>query len=164
MARKKRVLFISEASYLNTGYAKYSKEVISRLHKSGKYDVAEMSTYGSAKDSRRSQIPWKNYPLLPDPENKGQLEAYGANANNQFGSWRFERICLDFEPDIVLTIRDYWMDAFVYHSPYRRLFNWCWMPTVDASPQNPEWIDLFCDADYVLTNSDRDWETKASIQ
>tara|TARA_B100002052_G_scaffold97742_2_gene90312 strand:- start:4301 stop:5941 length:1641 start_codon:yes stop_codon:yes gene_type:complete len=159
MARKKRVLFISEASYLNTGYAKYSKEVISRLHKSGKYDVAEMSTYGSAKDSRRSQIPWKNYPLLPDPENKEQVKAYGENANNQFGSWRFERICLDFEPDIVLTIRDYWMDAFVYHSPYRRLFNWCWMPTVDASPQNPEWIDLFCDADYVLTYSDWAKET-----
>jgi len=28
------------------------------------------------------------------------------------------------------------------------------MPTVDASPQNAEWIDLFCDADYVLTYSE----------
>lgn len=154
MARKKRVLFISEAAYLNTGYAKYSKEVISRLYRSGKYDVAEMSVYGAANDSRRSSIPWKNYPVLPDEHNEEQMKLYNSNAGNQFGSWRFERVCLDFEPDIVLTIRDYWMDAFVYHSPYRRIFKWAWMPTVDASPQNPEWIDLFCDANYVLTYSD----------
>lgn len=153
MPKKKKVLFISEAAYLNTGYAKYSREVISRLYKSGKYDVAEMSTYGSVNDSRRSQIPWKNYPILPDEGNEEQVKAYKADANHQFGSWRFERICLDFEPDIVLTIRDYWMDSFVYHSPYRRIFKWAWMPTVDASPQNPEWIDMFCNADYILTYS-----------
>ena len=154
MARKKRVLFISEAAYLNTGYAKYSKEVISRLYRSGKYDVAEMSVYGAANDPRRSSIPWKNYPVLPDQNNEEQMKLYNSNGTNQFGSWRFERVCLDFEPDIVLTIRDYWMDAFVYHSPYRRIFQWAWMPTVDASPQNPEWIDLFCDANYALTYSD----------
>jgi len=62
MPRKKKILFISEAAYLNTGYAKYSREVISRIHKTGKYDIAEFSIYGSINHPGRSTIPWKNYP------------------------------------------------------------------------------------------------------
>ena len=153
MSRKKRILFISEAAYLNTGYAKYSKEVISRIHKTGKYEIAEFSIYSNPDDPRRKSIPWKNYANLPRNNDEKQMQAYSSNNSNQFGAWRFERVCLDFEPDIVFTIRDYWMDSFIYHSPYRRLFSWTWMPTVDASPQNQEWIDMFSDADYVLTYS-----------
>lgn len=154
MSRKKKILFISEAAYLNTGYAKYSKEVISRIHKTGRYDIAEFSIYGNAEDERRATIPWKNYSNLPDPKNEKQTSLYASGPSNQFGAWRFERVCLDFEPDIVFTIRDFWMDSFIYHSPYRRLFSWAWMPTVDASPQNQEWIDMFSNADYILTYSD----------
>lgn len=151
--RKKRILFISEAAYLNTGYAKYSKEVISRIHKTGKYDIAEFSIYGNHKDARIKEIPWKAYANMPDVNNEEETKLYSSNVSNQFGAWRFERVCLDFEPDIVFTIRDFWMDSFVYHSPYRRIFSWAWMPTVDASPQNQEWIDMFGNADYILTYS-----------
>lgn len=153
MKRKKKVLFVSEAAYLNTGYAKYSKEVISRLFDSGKYDIAEFSIYGSATDERRKEIKWKTYPNLPDANDKN-IDVYRSNNANQFGAWRFDRLCLDFEPDIVLTIRDHWMDSFIYHSPFRRIFSWAWMPTIDASPQNSEWLDVFSDCDYVLTYSD----------
>lgn len=153
MSRKKRILFISEAAYLNTGYAKYSKEVLSRIQKTGKYEIAEFSIYGNNKDPRIKQIPWKSYANMPDPDNDEEVKLYNSNQSNQFGAWRFERVCLDFEPDIVFTIRDFWMDSFIYHSPYRRLFSWAWMPTVDASPQNQEWLDMFANADYVLTYS-----------
>jgi len=151
---KKRVLFVSEASYLNTGYATYSREVLKRLHSSNKYEVAEFSIYGGIEDKRRSSIPWKNYPNMPDPQNEEQNKVYGSDSMNQFGKWRFERVCIDFKPDVVLTIRDWWMDAFIQHSPLRKYFKWIWMPTVDASPQNEEWIDSFSDADTVLTYSD----------
>jgi glycosyltransferase involved in cell wall biosynthesis len=152
--RKKRVLFISEAAYLNTGYAKYSKEVISRINKTKKYEIAEFSIYGSSSDPRRKTIPWKNYPNLPDGDDQEEVKIYSSNNSNQFGAWRFERLCLDFQPDIVLSIRDHWMDSFIYHSPFRKIFSWAWMPTVDASPQNQEWIDTFSDCNYVLTYSD----------
>ena len=154
MSKKKKILFISEAAYLNTGYAKYSKEVISRIYKTGKYEIAEFSIYGSAEDPRRSSIPWKNYANLPNAKDEQQTSLYSSSVANQFGAWRFERVCLDFEPDIVFTIRDFWMDSFIYHSPYRRIFSWAWMPTVDASPQNQEWIDMFANAEYILTYSD----------
>jgi hypothetical protein len=121
---KKRVLFVSEASYLNTGYATYSREVLKRLYSSNKYEIAEFSIYGGIEDKRRLSIPWKNYPNMPDPQNEEQNKVYGSDAMNQFGKWRFERVCIDFKPDVVLTIRDWWMDAFIQHSPLRKYFKW----------------------------------------
>jgi len=151
---KKRVLFLTEATYLSTGYATYSKQVMQRLHDSGKYKIAELSVYGSEKDERRKTIPWKNYPNLPNPEDAEQTKLYSSDPTCQFGAWRFERACLDFKPDVVLSIRDFWMDSFIMKSPFRRIFNWCWMPTVDASPQNEEWIHYFSQADSIVTYSD----------
>lgn len=152
--RKKKILFVSEASYLNTGYATYSREVITRLQATGKYDIAEFSIYGTVDHKDRGSIPWKNYPNMPDAGSSEQNDAYRSDGANQFGKWRFERVCIDFKPDIVCTIRDWWMDAFIQHSPLRKYFQWIWMPTVDASPQNEEWIDSFASADTVLTYSD----------
>lgn len=156
--RKKRVLFVSEASYLSTGYATYSRNVLNYLFSTNKYDLAELSVYGNENDPRRSSIPWKNYPNVPLPDDEHANEVYRSHHANQFGAWRFERACLDFEPDIVLSIRDFWMDSFIYHSPFRRLFKLCWMPTVDGAPQNAEWIHQFAKADYVLTYSQ--WANK----
>jgi glycosyltransferase involved in cell wall biosynthesis len=151
--RKKRILFLTEATYLNTGYATYSKQIIQKLVETGRFDVAEFSIYGHPTDSRRKSIKWKNYANMPDPQNEEHVKAYTSHPINQFGMWRFERVCLDFEPDCVFALRDFWMDSFVYNSPYRRIFSFAWMPTVDGMPQNEEWIDVFNDVDYVPTYS-----------
>lgn len=163
--RKKRVLFLSEASYLSTGYATYSREILSRLQKSGNYEVAELSIYGGIDDPRRNSIPWKNYPNLPFTEEEKKF--YHSSTINQFGSWRFERACLDFRPDVILDVRDHWMSSYVKNSVYRRIYKWIWMPTIDARPQNPEWISTFADSDYILTYSNwaKDWlEKNTSIK
>ena len=152
---KKRILFNSEASYLNTGYAAYGREVIKRLIDTGKYEVAEYSCYGSADDSRRGAIPWKNYPVAPTREDSDEEKnRYNSNPANQFGAWRFERTCLDFKPDMVCSQRDPWMESWIKHSPFRSIFSWAWASTVDSEPQSPEWINQFADADYFYTLSE----------
>lgn len=150
MNRKKRVFVISEAAYLNTGYATYGRELLKRLK--DKYEVAEFSIYGEVDDERRKQIPWKNYPNMPS--NPEEQKNYDSNVINQFGAWRFERAILDFKPDVVIDYRDHWMMSFVRQSPYRRLFSWLIMPTVDAISQSEEWISAFGNADGVFTYSD----------
>jgi glycosyltransferase involved in cell wall biosynthesis len=151
----KRVLVGSEASYLNTGYASYGRELIRRLIATGKYEVAEISCYGSADDERRKEIPWKNYPMAPSKTDSDEVrQIYASNPANQFGAWRFERACLDFKPDCLIMQKDPWMDSWVKHSPFRPFFSWSWASTVDSAPQNPEWINQFADADYFYTLSE----------
>ena len=43
--RKKKVLFVSEASWKNTGYAVYTREVLSRLNQIYEIEVAELACY-----------------------------------------------------------------------------------------------------------------------
>lgn len=159
MNLKKRILFCSEATFLNTGYATYTREILNYLHSTGKYEIAEMGSYGQRNDPRAANIPWKYYGVAPNTDyepkaSKEELQAYQRSGTNQFGEWIFEHVCLDFLPDIVCDIRDFWMLDFAERSPFRDLFNWVVMPTVDARPQARQWIATYEGADACLTYSD----------
>lgn len=157
--RRKRILFCSEATFLNTGYATYTREILNYLQSTGKYEIAEMGSYGQRNDPRAANIPWRYYGVAPntDCEPKAsdeEQQVYGSSGTNQFGEWIFEHVCLDFMPDIVCDIRDFWMLDFAERSPFREYFHWAIMPTVDARPQARQWIATYAGADAVLTYSD----------
>ena len=156
--RKKKILLCNEASFLNTGYATYGRELMKRLYASNKYELAELATYVSPNDERFSQIPWKTYSNLPDPNDAQESDLYRSNVTYQFGEFKFEHVLLDFQPDIVVDIRDWWMLEFEERSPFRGLFYWAIMPTVDASPQNEQWLSTYNSADAVFNYSDWGYE------
>lgn len=148
MTRKKRLLIANDASFFGSGYGVYGKELLNRLHKSGKYEVAELGCYVDENDPRMKNIPWKFYPNAPaDPK---EAEIYRQNPTNQFGAWRFNSVLLHFQPDIVFDIRDYWMYSYQETTPLRPFFKWVIMPTVDSAPQKVDWLFTFCNADVVV--------------
>ncbi len=155
--RKPRILFCSEASYTNSGFATYYHEVMRRLHATGKYELAELAAYGDTSDpgdQRWRDIPWKFFPVKPDRNNPEECRQYDSATLNQFGEWKFEQTCIDFRPDIVCDIRDWWMLEFAERSPFRQHFHWAIMPTVDAAPQEEQWLATFANADAVFSYSD----------
>lgn len=153
--RKKRILFCSEATFLNTGYATYTREILNYLHSTGKYELAEMASYGVRNDQRSIGIPWKFYGVIPDETcSEEERNLYNSNPVAQFGELIFEQVCLDFMPDIVCDIRDFWMLDFEERSPFRPFYKWCIMPTVDAKPQARQWISTYQSADACLTYSE----------
>lgn len=154
MTRKLRILHVGEASFLATGYSVYAMEVMSRLQATGKYELAELACYVTKSDPRASQLPWKFYGNNPDFDNQHEVDRFNQKGTNQFGEYSFERVCLDFKPDIVWSIRDWWMDEFIERSPFRPYFRWVVMPTVDASPQHEQWLATYMNADAVFTYSD----------
>ena len=153
--RKKKILFCSEATFLNTGYATYTREILNYLHSTNMYELAEMACYGERDDYRAAGIPWKFYGVIPNASSSEQeKKQYAENPTAQFGEFIFESVCLDFQPDIVCDIRDFWMLDFADRSPFRPYFKWCIMPTVDARPQARQWIATYQSADACLTYSD----------
>lgn len=101
---KKRILFTSEFTELNTGYSLYYKELMSQLVKRDDLQIAELASYCSANHHAEliKKIPWKVYPNLPNGE---QEEAqYRSNPANEFGAWKLEQVCLDFMPHIVCCL------------------------------------------------------------
>lgn len=158
--KKLKVLMVSEASFLSSGFGTYAKEILSRLHKTNKYQIAEFACYGKVNDPKDDEIHWKYYANAVDPNDPRHKE-YNSSMENQFGRWRFERVLLDFKPDVVIDVRDYWMNSYQQYSPYRPYFHWILMPTVDSAPQQEEWIDTFLHADAVFTYSDFGRDTLA---
>ena len=158
MDRKKRILFVGEASYLATGFSTYWHEVIKRLYNTNEFEIAELGSYGEDGDSRITSLPWKFYPVAPNKNDTEGQQIYRSNQINQFGLWRFNATCLDFKPDIVLSIRDYWMDEFIDKSPFRKNFIWYWMLTIDGIPQRDLWLDIYKRCDGCLTYSKWAWD------
>lgn len=146
---KKRIFIANDSSYIPSGYGVYGKELLTRLHNSGKYEVAELGCYATETDGRIHSIPWKFYPNAVNHDDPN-INKYKEHGINQFGAWRFNRAILDFKPHIVFDIRDYWMSAYQEHSPYRRFFHWIIMPTVDSAPQKTDWYYTFMNADLIV--------------
>jgi glycosyltransferase involved in cell wall biosynthesis len=146
---KKRVFVVNDASFIASGYGVYGKELLTRLHNSDKYEVAELGCYADCAKPDIKNIPWKFYPNAVATNDK-LYEIYKQNPSNQFGAWRFNRTILDFKPHIVFDVRDYWMSSYQETSPYRKHFHWVLMPTVDSAPQRTEWYYTFANADVVI--------------
>ena len=153
MQRKKRVLFCSEASWLSTGYSVYTKEILSRLNQIDELEVAELACYADKNNQQIAQTPWKVYPNKPLHEDPF-FNAYNSSPSAQFGEQTFNNVLLDFRPDVVMDIRDWWMMEFEQRSPFRDFFHWAIMPTVDAEPQDLQWINTYASADSVFAYSE----------
>lgn len=164
MSSKKRILFIGEASNLSTGFSTYYRELIPRLVATGKYEIAELGSYARQDDPKVQEFiqgRWKFYGVMPTTQEEATAfnvpnphpRTKGQNTN-QFGEYKFNNVCADFKPDIVIDIRDWWMLEFQERSVFRPWFKWVVMPTVDAEPQAEEWMKSYENAEMVLAYSD----------
>ncbi len=150
---KLKILMCSEASFLSSGFGTYVKEILSRLHATNKYTIAEFASYGTVNHPNDSAIDWIYYANAVKQDDH-RIQEYNSRQDNQFGRWRFEKVLLDFKPDIVIDVRDYWMSSYQQFSPLRKFFHWILMPTVDSEPQQEPWLDTYIDADAIFTYSD----------
>jgi len=154
MNNRMKILWCGEASFIKTGYGKYTQELLTRLHATGKYEIAEFSSYGTPEDPRRFSIPWKYYGNAPSDHDEHEKKVYRENKRNEFGAWRFEEVVLDFKPHVVIDIRDWWMFHHEETSPFRRFYHWVIMPTADSAPLQEQWMNTFLGADAVFAYSE----------
>lgn len=152
--RKRKVLFVTEANFHPTGYSVYTKEVLSRLNKHPELEVAELACFIGPECEEIKSTPWRVYPNIPSEKDSNAMNIYNSSMSNKFGEFSFNSVLLDFQPDFVMDIRDWWMLEFEERSPFRDFFNWAIMPTVDAEPQNNLWIDTYASADAVFAYSE----------
>ena len=141
---------MSECHQMASGFGTYAKQLLPRLARTGKYELAEFAAYGHP--DAEGEFDWTFYGNLPIAQHEKNI--YDQSPANSFGMWRFDQVVLDFKPDIVLTYRDPWMDDWIAQSPSREFFHWLWMPTVDSAPQQRRWLQNFSKCDALLAYSE----------
>jgi glycosyltransferase involved in cell wall biosynthesis len=150
--RKINLLHVGEFSKLNTGYSSIADNLLTRFHRSGKYNIVELAAYIQPNDPRIQQVPWKV--IGNAPINEQEAQHYGSNPIFQFGKFRFEEVCMRESIDLVMAYRDPWMDEFIIESPFRNYYNFVWSPTTDARPAQKSWVSQYCRADAVFSYTD----------
>lgn len=151
--RKKRILCLGESPSLATGYSTYLLNVLSRLAKTNKFEIAQLAAYGREDDPTLSEYSWRIYPNTPSIDSE-LMAKHNENPFNQFGAWRFEDTAIDFKPDIVFSIADIWMNMFIAESPFRDFYHLTLMPPVDSRPQEKQWLSVFQGCDSICTYTD----------
>lgn len=151
---KKRILVDNEASFLATGYSNYGRELLTRLHNTGEYEVFELGSYATTEDGYKHKVPWGFLGNQPSPNDELGRKEYDTNPFHQFGAYRFEEACLRFKPTHILNFRDDWMYAHNIMSPFRDMYKLVLMPTVDSAPQDEPWIANIIEADAILAYND----------
>jgi len=149
---KKRILLCGEASFLSTGFSAFNREILRRLHGTGKYEIAEMGSYAQGNCPEAQALPWKFYGVLPT--NQKEKEIYESNPINQFGKYKIDAVLADYQPDICFSPLDPWMMEHLQSTRFRNNYKLFLMPTVDSAPQKAQWIEgLFKKADIITTYS-----------
>lgn len=134
----------SESSHIGSGFGNYTRNILQRLYDTGKYDIAELSCYRDQSISKTE--PWTVYPVAVKSDHP-LYSQYSSNDANQFGQWLFEFACIDFKPNIVFDIRDFWNFTYQETSCLRPFYHWMIAPTYDSAPQTIGTINSFYNAD-----------------
>ena len=151
---RKRVLIVGEFAGLQTGYSIYLRNLMLELYKRDDLEIAQFAMYGHQQNHAQqiAQFSWKTFCNLPNNEQEGQI--YESNPANEFGAYKFDQVCLEFFPHVVISIADPWMVSYLFESPFRRFYKVIYMAPCDGSRQQDEFFGTYKQVDHLLTYQD----------
>ena len=138
MKPRLKILWVSDSPLLGTGFGRVTREVTSRLATVPGIEVACLGWGYDGWPYDRTRFPVVIYP------------SRGAS----HGQENFERVVLEFKPDVVVTLAEIWMIDWLPAHPVRPRFKWIAYFPLDGGPFYPPWEPILKDADEVVAMSD----------
>lgn len=93
-----------------TGFGKNTKNVLSYLHKTGKYEIVEYASQMVDNHPDLQSLPWKARGALPNNQqaiNELNRDQYKARLA-AYGEYNAESVVKDFKPDVSFWVEDRW--------------------------------------------------------
>ena len=138
--RKKRIMIHSNHCKMFTGFGKHKKNLLKYLHKTGKYELIEVSN-AKHKDEVPN-MPWKSFGTLPT--NKKLLAQLAKDPNKQrnasYGHELINELIEENQPDIYLGVEDIWAFTGFTSRPWWNKIHSMIHTTLDSVPLLPESI------------------------
>ena len=136
---KKKILYHSDFSLVNTGFGKAARLILTHLYKTGKYDIVHfccgLTDNGNPEFER---LPWKSIgalsPLAQHKDPKmAQMSAYGAFTINEVMKREM--------PDVYIGVQDIWGCDFAINKSWFVPDNMAIWTTLDSVPILPSAVD-----------------------
>lgn len=148
---KTKILFVTEATFLSTGYSNFHRNIMLTLQSQG-YEVEEFALCVNENHPIIDNVPWVVYANLPS--NDTERSRYESIPHSEYGSWKFESVLLESKPTHVFCASDSWHWEYQTRSPLRSFFSHICCPAIDNPFQNEQWLQQYQTADAALCYTD----------
>ena len=142
--RKKRVLFHSDSALAKTGFGRNSKEILSYLYGTDKYEIFHYCCGTSKSDKALNKTPWKSLGAMPNNKNElaklNQDPTKGRDVN--YGGYFIDEVIKECEPDVYIGVQDIWgVETCTKKEWFDKITSAIWT-TLDSLPLYPNAIDI----------------------
>ena len=158
MAKKPKILIITDSPALDSGMGVGHREVASRLYATGRYEIASFGWFfqNAQRQGVKWNFPWKQF-TNPDTGNPYGHPKNWPNSNMEDikNSPVFQVIDDMFKPDIVIAMADYWMVDYLYKFTDINMhrFKLVHEVPIDGEPIPRHWTKDFKKADAIISMS-----------
>lgn len=139
MSQRKKILYNSDLSIIKTGLGKNSKNLLTYLYKTGKYEIVHYACGQAKYNLEFARFPYKVIGTLPnDPREFAEIQKDPIRSRDaSYGSSKIDEVIKEEKPDLLIFSNDSW--AF----PYTERIWWDKIPsifhvTLDSTPFLPE--------------------------
>lgn len=135
---KKKVLYHSDFSLLNSGFGKAARLVLSHLYKTGKYDITHLCCGVSAEANHFDRLPWKSIGALPDAITQSKMGKDPKVAQMaSYGAFTIDAVMKEEKPDVYIGVQDIWGCDFTIDKSWFTRPNMAIWTTLDSLPILP---------------------------
>lgn len=137
MKNRIKILWMSDPPTFFTGFGTVTREILTRLMRTDRYQIACLGWGYNGWPYDRQQIPFDIYP------------SYNPNLNRDILLKALE----EFQPNILITLGDIWMVDWVVDLPNQWKFKFLPYFPIDGEPLYPPWGNFIRAADVPVTCS-----------
>jgi glycosyltransferase involved in cell wall biosynthesis len=137
MKNRVKILWMSDPPTFFTGFGTVTKEILTRLMRTDKYQIACLGWGYNGWPYDRQEIPFDIYP------------SYNPNLNRD----TLLKVLEEYQPNILITLGDIWMVEWIVDLPNRLKFKFLPYFPIDGEPLYPPWSKFIRDADVPVTYS-----------
>ena len=137
--KKKKLLFHSDSALAKTGFGRNSKEILSYLYNTGKYEIYHYCCGAPKNNEELNRTPWKSLGTLPDDKNLlmklNQDPQQGKEVN--YGGYFLNDTIKEIKPDVYIGAQDIWgVESSARKEWYDKITSAIWT-TLDSLPLYP---------------------------
>jgi len=149
MSKKLKILFHSDFALANTGFGKNTKNILSYLFNTNKYEIVSYSCGLPLNAPDLKRTPWKSYGTMPDnqfefnnilnqfPAEQREFQARGIS----YGAYYLDQIIMQEKPDVYIGVQDIWgVDYAIDRFWFPNIHSVIWT-TLDSLPLLPSAVE-----------------------
>lgn len=144
MSNKLRILFQSDFALSKSGFGRNTRETLTCLYKTGKYEICNYACSMQQSDPMVKRTPWKTITALPENTEviKRWQQDQGFFRMAAYGSERLDEVVKEFKPDVIIGVQDIWGLSYAFDKPWFKDIPYVLWTTLDSLPVLKQAVDV----------------------